>query len=146
MSKELVIAKKHVLFKQGDKAECVYVVRSGKIKLVKSKMGQSIVIGYFGTGEFLGEMAIITGSLRSCTAIASENTVLQVYERARFEEMLANNAGVAARIIEGLAVRLEKTTERLMEPVTLLEAENHSLSGSLIRGFAILLAQLKPYW
>lgn len=125
MSKELVIAKNHVLFKQGDKAEYVYVVRSGKIKLVKSKMGQSIVIGYFGTGEFLGEMAIITGSLRSCTAIASENTVLQVYERARFEEMLANNAGVAARIIEGLAVRLEKTTERLMEPVTLLEAENH---------------------
>ena len=124
MSNELILNKGQTLFKQGDKADRMYVIRSGKIKLVKSKMGQSIVICYFGTGEFLGEMAIITDSLRSCTAIASEDTVLQVYERERFEEMLASNSGIAARIIEGLAVRLEKTTERLMEPVTLLEAES----------------------
>ncbi|MFY8349336.1 Crp/Fnr family transcriptional regulator [Pseudoalteromonas sp. SSM20] len=123
MSTELILNSGQTLFKQGDKAERMYVVRSGKIKLIKSKMGQSVVLGYFGTGEFLGEMAIITGSKRSCTAIAAEDSVLQVYESARFEEMLANNSGVAARIIEGLAVRLEKTTERLMEPVTLLEAE-----------------------
>ncbi|WP_372770015.1 Crp/Fnr family transcriptional regulator [Pseudoalteromonas sp.] len=124
MSTELILNSGQILFKQGDKAERMYVVRSGKIKLIKSKMGQSVVLGYFGTGEFLGEMAIIIGSARSCTAIAAEDTVLKVYERESFEEMLANNSGVAARIIEGLAVRLEKTTDRLMEPVTLLEAES----------------------
>ncbi|WP_394228767.1 Crp/Fnr family transcriptional regulator [Pseudoalteromonas spongiae] len=124
MTRELTLLEGQTLFQQGDKAERMYVIRSGKIKLVKSKMGQSVVLSYLGEGEFLGEMAIITNSLRSCCAIATEDTVLQVYERERFEEMLANNAGIAARIIEGLAIRLEKTTERLMEPVTLLEAES----------------------
>jgi len=124
MDSEVTFSKGQTLFKQGDKADRMYVIRSGKIQLIKTKMGQSVVLGYFGTGEFIGEMAIITGSTRSCTAIAAEDTVLKVYERKRFEEMLANNSGVAARIIEGLAVRLEKTTERLMEPVTLLEAES----------------------
>lgn len=124
MNSEVTLSKGQALFKQGDEAERMYVIRSGKIQLIKTKMGQSVVLGYFGTGEFLGEMAIITGSTRSCTAIAAEDTVLKIYERERFEEMLANNSGVAARIIEGLAVRLEKTTDRLMEPVTLLEAES----------------------
>ena len=123
MSGELTLKKGQTLFHQGDKAESMYVIRSGQIKLVKTKMDQSVVLAYLGDGEFLGEMAIITDSLRSCSAIAAQDTVLQVYERTRFEEMLANNAGVAARIIEGLALRLEKTTARLMEPVTLLEAE-----------------------
>lgn len=123
MSGELTLKKGQTLFHQGDKAESMYVIRSGQIKLVKTKMDQSVVLAYLSDGEFLGEMAIITDSLRSCSAIAAQDTVLQVYERTRFEEMLANNAGVAARIIEGLALRLEKTTARLMEPVTLLEAE-----------------------
>ena len=111
-----------MLFYEGDHADHMYVISSGKIQLVKQNLEHSVTICYLEQGEFLGEMAIITDSVRSCTAIAAEDSILRVYERDRFEELLHTNSEIAARVIKGLALRLENTTKCWLDAVALLES------------------------
>lgn len=50
----LQISKGHVIFSQGDVADAVFYVRTGRIKLtVLSQHGKDAVVGYSGTGQLL---------------------------------------------------------------------------------------------
>jgi CRP/FNR family cyclic AMP-dependent transcriptional regulator len=63
---------KHVLFAQGDTADCVFYLQTGRAKLtVISKKGKEATIALLGTGDFVGEEAL-AGSVgrRLATATA----------------------------------------------------------------------------
>ena len=60
-----------VIFSQGDRADSVYYVRSGKVKLsVTSANGKEAVIAVLGSGDFFGEGSLIAQPVRLATACA----------------------------------------------------------------------------
>ena len=56
-----------VLFKQGDPAHSWYIAASGRLQAMVDDEGGPRVVGDVGRGETIGEMALITGQVRSAT-------------------------------------------------------------------------------
>jgi NTE family protein/lysophospholipid hydrolase len=79
------------LFHQGDPGDAIYLVLSGRIKLVRNRTSQPQLLAEMGKGELLGELAILTGEPRSTTAIAVRDSHLARLDKAAFERLVAAN-------------------------------------------------------
>ncbi len=102
-----------ILFHEGDHGEDMFVVQSGRIRITKAVGGEERVLAEMTPGEFFGEMAILNHEPRNATAVATEPTVVLVYDKGAFEQMLIGNPGIAVRMVYKLAARLQRTNEML---------------------------------
>lgn len=101
-----------VLFKEGDAGEEMYLIRSGKIKIVKDLEGSSKTLAIIGEGDFFGEMAVLDKSPRSASAIAETDAKLIIVDRDAFLSSVNKNPFIKY-IIETLTTRLRKTNNML---------------------------------
>ena len=102
-----------VVFSEGDPGDSLYVVTEGLIQIQKRTAAGPLVLSRLGPGEFLGEMAVISGTPRSATAIAVEPSTLLMYPAQKIEQLIAEHPSVGARMIQLLAGRLRKTNDML---------------------------------
>jgi CRP-like cAMP-binding protein len=102
-----------VLFREGEPAGEMFVIHRGHVRITMRAGAQEQILSTLGPGEFLGEMAILTGKPRSATATCVEDSMLLVIEARTFEAMLRGNAEIAARMIRKLAERLEQANETI---------------------------------
>lgn len=70
------LAKGEVLFKEGDPSDAMYVIKTGKLAIVRPKGDGEIVLAEKKAGEMLGEMAFFDNKPRSATAKAVTECVL----------------------------------------------------------------------
>ena len=61
-----------VLFEEGDPSDCLYVIRSGTLKLLRRSQADQ-VLEYRSRGDVIGEHEIVTGDARGATCIAYEH-------------------------------------------------------------------------
>ena len=101
------------LFREGDEGNEMYVLRSGKIELTKRLRSMEKLLGVFGAGDFLGEMAILNDTLRTATARVVEDARLLVIDGVTFEDMLIHNAEIALRMIKKMAGRLSEADDQI---------------------------------
>src|SRR5215471_15269192 len=67
----------HVLFREGDPADAVYVIRAGSVEVATAvNGGQAHIISKLGPADFFGEMSVIELKPRSATAKAAEPLVV----------------------------------------------------------------------
>ena len=57
-----------VMFKKGDNAERFYMIQAGSVRMVDPDSGTDIAV--LNTGDSFGEQAILSGGVRSASAIA----------------------------------------------------------------------------
>jgi predicted acylesterase/phospholipase RssA/CRP-like cAMP-binding protein len=99
------------LFRQGDAADALYVVLSGRLEVVSEpEPGSRLVVGELGRDACVGEMSLLTGEPRSATVRAIRDTELLRIDSARFAQFLGTYPGLAAEIARTLARRLAATT------------------------------------
>jgi CRP/FNR family cyclic AMP-dependent transcriptional regulator len=70
------LKKGEVLFKEGDASDAMYVIKSGKIAIMKSKGTSEIVLAELGSGDMLGEMGFFDNRPRSAGAKAMVDSVI----------------------------------------------------------------------
>src|SRR4051812_11236164 len=64
-----------IIVRMGDPGSTLYVVRSGRVNVVRDQeSGATVTLASFGPGEFFGELSIFDGEKRSATVIAVEDT------------------------------------------------------------------------
>jgi CRP/FNR family cyclic AMP-dependent transcriptional regulator len=82
--KVLLFTKKQNIFVQGDAADAVFYIQTGKVRLtVVSKTGKEATIGILGEGDFFGEGALAGQILRMGSAAAmTDCAVLRIEKRA----------------------------------------------------------------
>jgi CRP/FNR family cyclic AMP-dependent transcriptional regulator len=95
------------VFRQGDPGGSVYVIRSGKVRVLKETAGRQRMVTTLGPGDFFGEMAVVMGRPRSATVEVVEDAELLKVPADKLQEMVAGNGEVAIRLIQHLAERLE---------------------------------------
>lgn len=95
------------MFRQGDLGGSMYVIRAGKVRVLKESHGRQRVVTTLGPGDFFGEMAVVTGRPRSATAEVVEEAELLKVPADKLQEMVAGTGEVAIRLIRHLAERLE---------------------------------------
>jgi CRP/FNR family cyclic AMP-dependent transcriptional regulator len=101
-----------VLFKEGAAGDEMYLIRSGKIRIVKDLEGTKKTLAVIGEGEFFGEMALLDKRPRSASAIAETDAKLIIVDRNAFLSSVNKNPFIKY-IIETLTTRLRKTNNML---------------------------------
>jgi CRP-like cAMP-binding protein len=100
------------LFAQGDEGDRLFVVQSGVLEVVAAPSDgtEPTVVAYLGTGEVIGELALLTGSPRSATVRSPEHAVVFVVDKAVFLDLMDVLPAFARNLCMVLAKRLEATT------------------------------------
>jgi len=99
-----------ILFAQGDLGDSLYVVLSGRLRvLLELENGSHKVLGEVGRGETVGEMALLTGEPRSATVLAIRDTELFRLSKAAFDRIVERNPRVMMLIAQRLVARLRDT-------------------------------------
>ncbi len=69
-SESIRFSSGRTLFREGDVADCAYVVVSGTIRLTHQRKGQTVTLRDISKGVSLGELALLTQTKRNVTATA----------------------------------------------------------------------------
>ena len=93
------------LFREGDAADCVFVVRAGRLEVV-SEGPDAAVLRVLGRGAALGELALLTGEPRSASVRAARDSDLIVIDRAPFERLLDEAPEASRALSRSLAEQL----------------------------------------
>ncbi|SFP92612.1 CRP/FNR family transcriptional regulator, anaerobic regulatory protein/hypothetical protein [Bradyrhizobium sp. Ghvi] len=96
-----------VIFEEGSTGRELFVVLDGEVEIAKFDGARKTSIVKLGKGEFFGEMAVIDGSARSATAIASApNTKVMRINHARFVYLVSQQPAFALMVMDALSKRL----------------------------------------
>jgi len=66
------IAAETVIFREGDIANCAYLLKSGNVQISTYQDGEHFLLTTVRPNQIFGELALIDGSPRSATATAME--------------------------------------------------------------------------
>ncbi len=93
-----------VVFKEGDKADGLYLIRRGSVMVSRMIAGREYTLSYVAAGNYVGEMALMSGRPRLATVKAAINT----------EAILLETEHVTAKIEQNVELR-SQLDERYME-------------------------------
>jgi CRP/FNR family transcriptional regulator, cyclic AMP receptor protein len=100
------------VYTPGDRAETVYVLRKGRIKLsVLSESGKEFAIDIFQPGDIFGEFALVDDTTRSNMAQALDDALMWVFGKRDFLRLLEARTKLAMnyiRLVGGRRRRMEK--------------------------------------
>ncbi|HKN69787.1 MAG TPA: Crp/Fnr family transcriptional regulator [Terriglobales bacterium] len=85
----MLFKKRQTVFAQGEIADAVFYVQTGKVKLtVVSKTGKEATVGILGDGDFFGEGSLAGQALRMGSATAlTDCAVLRIDKKAMMEAL-----------------------------------------------------------
>jgi CRP-like cAMP-binding protein len=110
------IKKKQVIYYEGDTANGLYLVVSGKVKTFKvAQDGRELLTGLYGPEEYFGTAALLAGENYMETAEAVENTSLCLIPRDLMEQLLNKYPDVSAQFIKLLANNVLQNEEQLLQ-------------------------------
>jgi CRP-like cAMP-binding protein len=113
---EVTVEAGQVLFQEGDVADEAYVIRQGKVEILKHAAHGEVLLATLGDGDVVGELALFEqGMPRSATARVIENVLMDIVTRAEFEEMLAQCPPRLMPIFMTVLDRLRNSNRRMSE-------------------------------
>jgi len=104
---------REVVVNQGEPARALFAIIRGRLKVAScGPDGRDTVLGIMAEGEVFGEVALLDGGLRSATCTAIEPCELLVIERAQFMDLLESAPAIAVKLLDVLAQRLRRLSQR----------------------------------
>ena len=108
------LAEREELSHKGDAGTQVFLVVAGRLKAsASSSAGQEVVFSILGPGDVVGELALFSRGRRTATVMALEPSELVVFEGCEVRRILRSKPDAALRLLEILAGRLRRTSERI---------------------------------
>ena len=92
----------------GDPGDRFYIILNGQVHVLL-KPGRP-VLARLAAGDYFGEIAILTGQVRTATVMAVEDTELLAFERQSFQQLIDSHPLMAERIAQVIAKRSQETT------------------------------------
>lgn len=102
------------LFLQGDPADDMFLIKSGRIKLSKVlEDGTELMLDIRKTGDFVGENMFSEEGLYPVSAVCLEDTFTCGFSRKQFEGMVLQHPKVGLQIIKTMSERISNLTDRV---------------------------------
>eukprot|EP00042_Codosiga_hollandica_P013314 m.30288 g.30288 ORF g.30288 m.30288 type:complete len:357 (+) comp41043_c0_seq1:63-1133(+) len=77
-----------VVMRQGDEADCFYLIVEGKAVVTQTNGAETKVVNELGPSQYFGEMGILNNDPRKATVTASGDLKCAKLDRQRFERLL----------------------------------------------------------
>lgn len=102
-----------IIFREGDASHEAFLVRSGRVEIVKDSPHGSFRLAVLAEGDVLGEMGLLEERPRSATARVLEDVVADAVNAVEFANMLTHDPGASFGILRVLFERLRAVNARL---------------------------------
>ena len=114
-------ARQEVLFHEGDPATTVHLIAKGRIAVrVTTPQGDVATVDLVLAGDVVGELALLSpGRRRGATAVAMEPTETLSIDETTFSTLRRDDPAVSDFLVQLLAARVHRLTERLLEALYL---------------------------
>ncbi len=104
-TEHLTMAKGRELFREGETADCGFVILSGSVNLVDDKDDNRRIVHVAGVGTLLGELALIAGGERSTGAVVASDCEVMRISRSLFRRVLEEYPELAAALHAAMSRR-----------------------------------------
>jgi len=135
------LGKNDTVYTCGDRAESVYVIESGQVKLLMlSADGKECLINILTEGDTFGELCLAGSGVRHETAVAMEDTRLQKLSSPNFFRHLNQNS-----LVEGFVLYLAtRVSEQQRVIANLITVDSEHRLGETLLFLAQKLGQPDP--
>jgi lysophospholipid hydrolase len=101
-----------VIYHQGDDSDAIYIVLNGRLRLVLNNEEAGMkVVGEYGQGESVGELEVMTESVRPATLHAIRDTELAKFPKTLFNSLAQEHPGITIKISKIIASRMRALVE-----------------------------------
>jgi len=114
VTREKTFPKGSVIVFEQDPGDSLFVVRTGRVKVVLlGEDGREVILGILGVGEYFGELSLIDDQPRSANVMAMEDSTLIVLRRDDFRKRVEDAPSVAWTLLAGLSRRLRQADSKI---------------------------------
>jgi CRP/FNR family transcriptional regulator len=108
------LVKGDLLFLQSDPADELFLIKGGRIKLVKVfENGNELTLDIRKMGDFVGENVFSDQGQYPVTAVCLEDTLTCGFSRSQFERLVLKNPNIGLQVIRNLSERISSLTRRV---------------------------------
>ncbi len=103
------------IFSAGDPGDSLFVVDSGEVRLSGERDSGDERNTVLGSGDYCGEMALLTGRSRTVEARAETDCNLWILDRSDFDELLARYPALTQALSKAVSMRLSDTDRLFLD-------------------------------
>ncbi|WP_236823246.1 Crp/Fnr family transcriptional regulator [Bhargavaea massiliensis] len=129
----MAIKKGECLFREGEQAETLYYVETGKVRVGKvTPDGREITFRICGEGDFIGEvMPFCPPAAYTVEAKATEDTTVEAIPKDRLEELLYLEHELSIAYMKWMGILQQRTQSKFRDLI--LHGKKGALYSTLIR-------------
>jgi CRP/FNR family cyclic AMP-dependent transcriptional regulator len=106
--------KDEVVFEENDPGHGIFIVLSGKLRVLPTHDSLKSVVLEIGPGDLVGELALFDEAPRTATVVAVERTVTVALFQAELTALLTKNKSIGVKVLVELARILSRRARQLL--------------------------------
>ncbi len=99
---------------EGETGDCAFIIDKGVVEVSVQREDEKIVLAILKDGDIFGEMALVSGDVRSASVHALTPTTVSVICRPYFQEKLAQTDPIIAMLMRLLLARFHEARSKLL--------------------------------
>ncbi len=106
-----VYAKGEYIVRQGDVCNCMYVVQTGQVEVLRENNDGDVRIGVMSAGDYFGEMSIFEGGPCSASLRALREARVLSINKENYIRYVQENPALAFTLLKAMSHRIRMITE-----------------------------------
>ncbi|HOD13172.1 MAG TPA: cyclic nucleotide-binding domain-containing protein [Spirochaetota bacterium] len=106
-------ADKQIVFCEHEPGDELYIIKKGKVKIVKYHNNSEIILSVLKEGEIFGELAIVSDKPRNATAISFGTTIVLPINKDSMIKLIKKSSDLLKRIFTAISQRVWFTFIRM---------------------------------
>lgn len=106
--------KNTVIINEGDHADSLYVIDSGRVKVYCSdKNGKEFIMNTMETGDYFGELALLDDDRRSASVRTMDKSAFRIIYKEDFQRVIQDHPNMARVLMRNLTRRVRTLTDKV---------------------------------
>lgn len=102
-----------IIIRQGEPGDCMFVVQSGTVEVVREQGGATMVLAELGPNDFFGEMSLFEHESRSATVRAKRDAHVLTVDRKTLFRRIQNDPSLALNLLRTMSHRIRELDRQL---------------------------------
>ena len=106
--------KNTVIINDGDNADSLYLIDSGRVKVYCSdKNGKEFIMNTLEAGDYFGELALLDDDRRSASVRTMERCCFRIIYKEDFQRVISSHPNIARILMRNLTRRVRTLTDKV---------------------------------